>query len=203
MLWVNQCSFVFLWSICSSRGIWFALPTFSLFISTYIPCSIFSTHHSCTSHQQFDIIPFFSFIIDIFILDSFFIIDIFILDILRSMVYDTLCIYCILYTRVWGFIIEIIESSFLSFLHLIILAYVMSRVLRPPWGTTSHIVFNNSHVCGTWDWLERILIVIDQELWYDPTLGHSHFREFFYHVCSHSTWYIALRHAFLGQGWFF
>ena len=72
----------------------------SLFISIYILCSIFSTHHSCTSHQQFDIIPFFSFIIDIFILDSFFIIDIFILDILRSMVYDTLCIYCILYTRV-------------------------------------------------------------------------------------------------------
>ena len=43
----------------------------SLFISIYIPCSIFSTHHSYTSHQQFDILHFFSFIIDIFILDFF------------------------------------------------------------------------------------------------------------------------------------
>ena len=58
----------------------------SLFISIYISCSIFSTHHSYTPHQQFDIIHFFSFIIDVFILDSFFIIDIFTLDVLRSMV---------------------------------------------------------------------------------------------------------------------
>ena len=106
----------------------------SLFISIYILCSIFSTHHSCTSHQQFDIIPFFSFIIDIFILDFFFITDIFILDVLRSMIYETLCTYCILYTRVWGFIIGIIEPSFPSFIHFITLAYVTFRVLRPPWG---------------------------------------------------------------------
>ena len=44
---------------------------------------------------------------------------------------------------------------------------------------TSHIVFDNSYVGDTWDWLESILIVIDQELWYGPTLGHSHLREFF------------------------
>ena len=31
----------------------------SLYISVYIPCSIFSTHHFCTSHQQFDILHFF------------------------------------------------------------------------------------------------------------------------------------------------
>ena len=43
----------------------------SLFILICIPCSIFSTHHSYTSHQQFDILHFFSFIIDIFILNSF------------------------------------------------------------------------------------------------------------------------------------
>ena len=106
----------------------------SLFISIYIPCSIFSTHHSYTSHQQFDILHFFSFIIDIFILDSFFLTDIFILGVLRSMVYETLCTYCILYIRVWGFIIRIIKPSFPSFLHLITLAYVTSRILRPPWG---------------------------------------------------------------------
>ena len=104
----------------------------SLFISIYIPCSIFSTHHSYTSHRQFDILHFFSFSIDIFILDSFFLTDIFILDILRSMIYETLCTYCILYTRVWGFIFGIVEPSFHSFLHLITLAYVMSLVLRPP-----------------------------------------------------------------------
>ena len=43
---------------------------------------------------------------------------------------------------------------------------------------TSHIVFDSSYVGDTWDWFESILIVIDQELWYDPTLGHSHLREF-------------------------
>ena len=44
---------------------------------------------------------------------------------------------------------------------------------------TSHIVFDSSHVSDNWDWLESILIMIDQEMWYDPTLGHSHLREFF------------------------
>ena len=83
----------------------------SLFISIYIPCSIFSTHHSYTSHQQFNILHFFSFITDIFILDFFFLTDIFILDVLGSMAYVTLYTYCILYMRVWGFIIGIIEVS--------------------------------------------------------------------------------------------
>ena len=106
----------------------------SLFISIYIPCSIFSTHHSYASHQQFDILHLFYFIIDTFILDSFFLTDIFILDVLRSMVCLTLYTYCILYTRVWDFIIGIIEPSFHSFLHLITLTYVTSWVLRPPWG---------------------------------------------------------------------
>ena len=44
---------------------------------------------------------------------------------------------------------------------------------------TSHIVFDSSYVSDTWDWFESILIVMDQELWYDLTLGHSHLREFF------------------------
>ena len=38
----------------------------------------------------------------------------------------------------------------------------------------SHIVFDSSYVSHTWDGFESILIVIDQELWYDPTLEHSH-----------------------------
>ena len=105
----------------------------SLFISIYIPCSIFSTHHSYTSHQQFNIFfLFFSFIIDIFILDSFFLTDIFILDVLRSMVYETLCTYRILYMKVWGFDHWVFDPSFHSFLHLITLTYVTFWVLRPP-----------------------------------------------------------------------
>ena len=67
-----------------------------------------------------------------FILYFFFFIDIFILDVLKSMVHEILYTYCILYMRVWGFIIGIVEPSFLSYLHPIILAYIMSWVLKPP-----------------------------------------------------------------------
>ena len=49
---------------------------------------------------------------------------------------------------------------------------------------TSRIMFDSFHMGDIWDWSESILIVIDQELWYDPTLGHNHLREF-YRVCSH------------------
>ena len=35
----------------------------------------------------------------------------------------------------------------------------------------SCIVFDSSHMGDIWDWLESILIVMDQELWYDPILG--------------------------------
>ena len=53
LIWVYQCSFIFFWFICSL----FHSPCLHcfLFISIYIPCSIFSTHHSCTSHWQFNI----------------------------------------------------------------------------------------------------------------------------------------------------
>ena len=44
---------------------------------------------------------------------------------------------------------------------------------------SSCIVFDSSYVSDTWDWFESVLIVMDQELWYDPTLGHNHLREFF------------------------
>ena len=91
----------------------------SLYISVYIPCSIFSTHHFCTSHQQFDILYFFYFIIDTFILDSFFLTDIFILNILRSMVCETLCTHCILYTRVWGFTLGLLSLVFIHFFTLL------------------------------------------------------------------------------------
>ena len=91
----------------------------SLFISIYIPCSIFSTRHSYTSHQQFDILHFFFFITNIFIFDSFFLTDIFILDVLKSIVYETLCTYCILYTRVWDFtlgLLSLVSNHFFTLL---------------------------------------------------------------------------------------
>ena len=110
----------FLWSICFSHGNSFVLPT------------LFFIHVDL--HFVFDIFLFFSFIIDIVILDSFFFIDILILDVLKNMVHEIFCTYCILYTRVWDFIIRIIELSFSSFIHLITLAYVTSQVLRPPQG---------------------------------------------------------------------
>ena len=47
---------------------------------------------------------------------------------------------------------------------------------------TSHIVFDSSYVSDTWDWFRSILFVIDRELWYDLTLGHSHLREFYYRM---------------------
>ena len=138
----------------------------SLFILIYTLCSIFFTHHSYTSHQHFNILSFFSFIIDKLILDSFFVIDIFILDVLRSMVYETLCTYCILYTRVWGFIIRIIEPSFSSFLHPITLTYVTSWVLRPPWG---HDIMHCVLIALTW-----AILGIDQRtfwLWWFRSCG--------------------------------
>lgn len=58
---------------------------------------------------------------------------------------------------------------------------------------TSHIVFDSSYVSDTWDWFESVLIVMDQELWYDPTLGHSHLREFFYRMT------IMSRHTLLNR----
>ena len=41
-----------------------------------------------------------------------------------------------------------------------------------------YIVFDDTHVGNTWGWWESILIVMDQELWHDPTLGHNHLKEF-------------------------
>ena len=57
----------------------------------------------------------------------------------------------------------------------------------------SHIVFDSSYVSDTWDGFESILIVIDQELWYGPTLGHSHLREFYYQMT------IMSRHTLLSR----
>ena len=131
-----------------------------LFILIYIPCLIFSTHHFCTSHWQFNILLFFPFITGIFILDSFFLTDIFILDILKSMVYETLCTYCILYTRIWDFDHWAFEPSFISFLspYHLKLHYIpgLKTTLRQWYHT---LYFDGSHMGDIWDWPESILIV--------------------------------------------
>ena len=67
----------------------------------------------------------------------------------------------------------------------------------------SHIVFDSSYVGDTYDWFENILIVMDQELWYDPTLGHNHLKEFFF---SDIHQFCLIHHRdtpFLVEGWFF
>ena len=43
----------------------------------------------------------------------------------------------------------------------------------------SCIVFDSSYVSDTWDWFGSILFVMDQELWYDPTLGIAISESFF------------------------
>ena len=98
----------------------------------------------------------------------------------------------------------VFEPCFLSFLspYYLSLCYVLGlKTTLRPWYHAS--CFDSSHVGDTWDWLENILIMIGQELWYDPILGHSHLGEFFYWVCNHSVWYIALGHTFLGRGLIF
>ena len=56
------------------------------------------------------------------------------LGILRSMTHEIFYTCCILYMRAWVLIIGYLSLVFLHFYHPITLAYVMSRVLRPPWG---------------------------------------------------------------------
>ena len=106
--------------------------------------------------------------------------------------------------RAWVSDHWVFKPCFLSFLspYYLSLRYVLGlKTTLRPWYHAS--CFDSSHVGDTWDWLESILIMISQELWYDPILGHSHLREFFYRVCSHSVWYIASGHTFLGRGLIF
>ena len=57
----------------------------------------------------------------------------------------------------------------------------------------SCIVLDSSYVSGTWDWFESILIVMDRELWYVLTLGHSHLIDFYYRMT------IMSRHTLLSR----
>ena len=59
---------------------------------------------------------------------------IFTLGILRSMAHGIHYTCCISYMRAWVLIMGYLSLVFFHFYHPITLAYVTSRVLRPPWG---------------------------------------------------------------------
>ena len=59
---------------------------------------------------------------------------IFTLGILRSMAHGVHYTCCISYMRAWVLIMGYLSLVFFRFYHPITLAYVTSRVLRPPWG---------------------------------------------------------------------
>ena len=59
---------------------------------------------------------------------------IFTLGVLRSMAHEVRYTCCISYMRAWVLIIGYLSLVFFRFYHPITLAYVTSRVLRPPWG---------------------------------------------------------------------
>ena len=132
LIWVDQYSFIFLWSICFSHGIRFILPTL-IFIHIDLH-SMFNIFHTSFLYIP-SAIRYYSFVLFhhwYIHLDSFFITDIFTLDVLRSMIYETLCTYCILHIRVRILIIGYLSLVSFHFFHPITLAYVTSRVLRPP-----------------------------------------------------------------------
>ena len=108
------------------------------------------------------------------------------------------------YTRGYGVYHWVFDHCFLSFLspYYHSLRYVpgLKTTLRPRYHA---LCFDSSHVGDTWDWLESILIMIGQEWWYYPTLGHSHLREFF---IGYATILFDTSHwgtPFLIEGWFF
>ena len=93
-----------------------------LFLQRPISGLIFSLHHHYTSHYQFDF------------LHCLVILIIFTLGTLRSIAHEIFCTCCISYIRAWVLIIGYLDLASLHFYHPITLAYITSRVLRPPWG---------------------------------------------------------------------
>ena len=93
-----------------------------LFLHWPISDLTFPFHRSCISHYQFDL-PH-CLVIHI----------IFTLGILKSTAHGIYYTCCISHMRAWVSDRWVFEPSFPSFLSPITLAYVTSRVLRPPWG---------------------------------------------------------------------
>ena len=82
---------------------------------------IFPLHHSYVSHYQFILLH--RLIINIICT----------LGTLKSMAHEIFYTCYILYMKAWASVIGYLSLVFLHFYHPITLAYVTSRVLRPPW----------------------------------------------------------------------
>ena len=139
-------------------------------------CSIFSTHHYYTSYRQFDIFFFCHYW---YIHFGFFFSPRYIhIKHPRSMNSKIFCTYYILYRGYEILSLGLLSLvSFHSWLYYPILRYILGlkTTLRPWYHTLS---FDGSHMGDSWDRLVSILIMMVQELWYDPTLGHSPLRKF-------------------------
>ena len=177
----------------TSLHVWFELITTPLCVICFIIILVFTSDASFSLH-----VLFFSYnnpsqvwyslhvIITHIIISSFcfihLLIDIiFSLGILRSMAHGIYYTWCISYMRAWVSDHWVFEPCFISFLspYYLSLRYVLGlKTTLRPWYHAS--CFDNSHVGDTWNWLESILIMIGQELWYYPIPGHSHLREFFF-----------------------
>ena len=127
LIWVDHYSPLYCSFHHHSRlRFWFIIliSPFAIFFlpHPFIPSLTLHMHHSYTSGYQ--IIFLHHLVIDItFTLGTF-----------RSMAHGLLYTYCILYIRAWVLIIGYLGLVSLHFYHPITLAYVTSRVLRPPWG---------------------------------------------------------------------
>ena len=127
LIWVDHCSpLYYLFHHHFPFGFWFVilispLAFFSL-PHPFIPSLTLHVHRSYISHYQ--IIFLHHLIIDVtFMLGTF-----------GSMAHELFYTYCILYMRAWVLIIGYLSLVSFHFYYLITLAYVMSRLLRPPWG---------------------------------------------------------------------
>ena len=134
LIWVDQCSFIFLWSICSSHGISFVLPTlFFVHIDLHSLFNIFHTSFlyipSTVRCSSFLLFHHWYIYLGLFLPHRYEYIG-------CSKIHGLWDSLHILHFIHEGMIFYhwVFEPSFPSFLHLITLAYIMSRVLRPHWG---------------------------------------------------------------------
>ena len=132
----------------TSLHVWFELITAPFCITCFIIIFLFALDSSSSSHlllffslphpftpsltlhvhrsyiSRYQIIFLHHLIIDVtFMLGTF-----------GSMAHELFYTYCILYMKAWVLIIGYLSLVSFHFYYLITLAYVMSRLLRPPWG---------------------------------------------------------------------
>ena len=95
-----------------------------LFFSYHDPSRVWYSLHITITHLIISLICFICLLVD----------TMFTLGTIRSMAHGIYCTCCISYMRAWVLIIGYLSLVSLRFYHPITLAYITSRVLRPPWG---------------------------------------------------------------------